>query len=102
MGADDAGRATSARPEGLGIPTPERDQQENEARAMAQDELRITVLEDGTIRTETDSFSPANHQSAEEFLGEVTRQAGGPMQRQRRGKHHHHGHTHTHVHTKQS
>lgn len=62
------------------------------------DELIITILEDGTIRTETSSFSPANHQSAEEFLGEMARLAGGATQRTKRP--HTHTHTHNHVHQK--
>lgn len=66
---------------------------------MAKDELQIEILEDGTIKTTTDHFSAAHHGSAEEFLAEVTRQAGGAMQRQKRG--HRHTHTHTHVHQKQ-
>lgn len=62
------------------------------------DELQITILEDGTIRTESGTFSPANHQSAEEFLGEVTRQAGGAMQRTKRPHKHTHGKIHQHQH----
>ena len=62
------------------------------------DELHITILEDGTIKSETTSFSPANHQSAEEFLGEVSRLAGGATQRTKRP--HAHTHTHQHVHQK--
>lgn len=63
---------------------------------MPQDELHFTILEDGTIRTETDTFSPANHQSAEEFLAAVTAMTGGPMQRTRRGKRHEQTKHHTH------
>jgi hypothetical protein len=59
------------------------------------DSMKITVLEDGTIKTETDKISAANHQSAEAFLSDVTKLSGGEMERQRKaGAHHHHHHTH--------
>ena len=35
------------------------------------DTLKITILADGTIRTETDQISQANHESAEEFLRQM-------------------------------
>lgn len=59
------------------------------------DALKITILEDGTIKTETDQISAANHQSAEAFLKDVTALAGGQMERKRRqqqAQHHHHTH----------
>lgn len=65
---------------------------------MAKDTLEIEILEDGTIKTQTDHFSAAHHQSAEEFLQEITRQAGGPMQRNRNPHKKHVGHSHVHAH----
>lgn len=59
---------------------------------MAQDELHITILPDGTIKTTTGQFSPANHQSAEQFLADVARLTGGAVARQRQP----HAHTHQH------
>ena len=61
------------------------------------DTLRITILGDGTIRTETDRVSAPNHQSAEQFLAAITVATGGAARRDARHGHAHH-HTHTHVH----
>lgn len=55
------------------------------------DNIIITILEDGTIRTETDRVSLANHQSAENFINEMERMAGGKRTVKSKG-----GHTHTH------
>ena len=62
------------------------------------DTLNITILEDGTIKVETDKVSPANHMNAEQFLKFCAERAGGKTDRQRRGhthgEHHHHDHDH--------
>jgi hypothetical protein len=44
---------------------------------MRTDTLKITILEDGTIKTETDKVSMPNHASAEMFIRECARLAGG-------------------------
>jgi hypothetical protein len=44
---------------------------------MARDTFKITILEDGTIKTETDKVSAANHQNAAEFITAMSRLAGG-------------------------
>ena len=62
------------------------------------DILKIEILADGTIRTETSPISPINHQSAEDFLRGVQALTGGEMTRQRKG----HAHSHTHTTTTQS
>lgn len=55
------------------------------------DTMRITILEDGTIKTESDQVSAANHQSAEAFLKDVTVLAGGAVERARKhGQQQHH------------
>ena len=41
------------------------------------DRATITILEDGTIKIETDKVSAANHVNAEGFIREVFRLAGG-------------------------
>lgn len=61
------------------------------------DTLKILILPDGTIRTETSKVSAPNHQSAEEFLMTVTRFTGGDVTRQRKGHMHHHHHEHAHT-----
>lgn len=58
------------------------------------DKITITILDDGTIKSETDKVSMPNHQSAERFLLDVGRLAGGEVT-----KEHRHGtawHQHTH------
>lgn len=55
------------------------------------DIIKVTVLEDGTIKTETDAVSMPNHQNAEAFLRDVGKLAGGLVERKQK-----HGHTHTH------
>jgi hypothetical protein len=42
-----------------------------------QDQIQVEILEDGTIKTETDSISSANHSNADDFLKEMFRLAGG-------------------------
>lgn len=41
------------------------------------DTITVEVLEDGTIRTETDKISSANHGTADNFLKEMFRLACG-------------------------
>jgi hypothetical protein len=62
---------------------------------MQIDKIKITVLEDGTIRSETDEISGANHQVAEEFLTMIARLAGGESERVRRTDVFRHSHEHS-------
>ena len=41
------------------------------------DTIKIEILEDGTISIDTDSISGQNHVSADSFLAEITKLAGG-------------------------
>ena len=60
--------------------------------------MTITILEDGTIRSETGKVAAPVHQSAEAFLAGITTDTGGAARRD--SKHGHaHDHTHTHDHT---
>lgn len=61
------------------------------------DNIKITILEDGTIKTETDKVSAPNHSNAENFLSNMAKMAGGETKRRRRGAAEAHGH-HTHEH----
>lgn len=64
---------------------------------MAIDRISITILPDGTIKSETDKISPANHQSAEKFLQDLSTNTDGSKVRSKRGHTHSHGgvaHTH--------
>lgn len=60
---------------------------------MPQDEIKIDILPDGTIRFETDAISPASHHNAEEFLKFIEQMSGGATEIKRK-----HGHVHTHKH----
>ena len=63
---------------------------------MQNDSLDITILEDGTVKIETDRVSNANHINAEAFLKYLSELTGGKTTRTRRG--HSHSHTHDHSH----
>ncbi len=45
------------------------------------DAMTITILDDGTIKVETDKVSQANHMTAEAFLRNVALAGGAPQQR---------------------
>ena len=69
------------------------------------DTIQITVLEDGTIKLETDRVSGPNHLNAEGFIREVFKLAGGTGRRTLKTnaslhhalhQHTHDGHTHNH------
>jgi hypothetical protein len=45
------------------------------------DQMQITVLEDGSLRIETDRISPANHMTAEAFMRNVQTACGGKQER---------------------
>ena len=55
------------------------------------DTIKITILDDGTIKTETDEVSVANHSNAEGFLRDMQKLAGGTVDSK-----HKQGHSHTH------
>ena len=45
------------------------------------DEMKITILDDGSVKVETDQISQANHMTAEAFLRFVAQAAGGKQER---------------------
>lgn len=45
------------------------------------DIVKITILEDGTIKTETGKVSAPNHQNCENFLSNMARLCGGLVKR---------------------
>lgn len=45
------------------------------------DEIKISILPDGTIKIETDKVSGPNHMGAEGFIREIFRLAGGKGKR---------------------
>jgi len=65
------------------------------------DNINLTILQDGTIKSETDKVSAPNHSNAESFLSNIAKLAGGKVQRRRKGAGEHthknqHGETHQH------
>lgn len=64
------------------------------------DKIKIKVLDDGSIRIETDKVSALNHTGAENFLREIAKLAGGKVDsKQKHGTQPHthaNGVTHTH------
>ena len=62
---------------------------------MKQDEIKIEITSDGTIKTFTDKIGAANHTNAEGFLTEMARLSGGASSIKKK---HSHGHTHSHTH----
>ena len=59
---------------------------------MSKDTITVTILDDGTLKTETDKISMPSHHNAEMFIREMGRLAGGPVEVK-----HKHGHTwHSH------
>ncbi|MEN3329073.1 MAG: hypothetical protein V7638_3880 [Acidobacteriota bacterium] len=70
---------------------------------LGKGEMRITILDDGTIKTETGDMAGPAHQAADQFLENIARLAGGEVREQKIGHAHHHhfheaeeGHKHTH------
>lgn len=61
------------------------------------DAIKIEILADGTIKSETDKVSAPNHTNAESFLTQMAKLAGGPAKRVSRGDTSHKA-THTHSH----
>lgn len=51
------------------------------------DRFIVDILDDGTIKTTTDKVSAANHGNADNFIREMFRLAGGPVEiKHRHGK----------------
>jgi len=67
------------------------------------DKIKVTILEDGTIKVDTDKISGPNHVNAEGFIREMFKLAGGSITRKLKHVAQHllgHGHDH-HDHTHQ-
>lgn len=63
---------------------------------MQNDSLDITILEDGTVKIETDKVSNINHISADNLVKFLSELAGGKTTRTRHGHTHNHSHDHSH------
>ena len=49
------------------------------------DSMKITILDDGSIKVETDKVSPQNHMTAEAFMRNIAK-AGGAKQTRKHKK----------------
>jgi hypothetical protein len=66
------------------------------------DTIKVNILDDGTIKVETDTVSQPNHLNCDQFLREMGRLAGGKTEIKMKGAHLHgileahchDGHTH--------
>jgi hypothetical protein len=56
------------------------------------DQIKITILEDGTIRTDNDAISGPNHASAEQFMRDVVKLTAGDVKVEQKRKTHSHAH----------
>jgi hypothetical protein len=59
------------------------------------DRIRITILRDGTVKTETDAVSAPNHENADAFLATIRRLQGGTTTTETRPEGRH-AHVHSH------
>lgn len=64
-----------------------------------EDKMTFTVLDDGTIRTETEGVSAMNHASADKFVKGIDGLLAGKVDIKQKARH---SHAHTHNHTHQS
>jgi len=64
------------------------------------DRIKVTILQDGTIKIETDPISQANHLSAEHLLDAISRFSGGEVTKTKKHSraHVHEAHTQEHGH----
>ena len=61
-------------------------------------QMEVTILEDGTVKVETDDMGGPDHKTADEFLKMLSRLCGGEVTEQKRDRGHHHAHDHAHDH----
>jgi hypothetical protein len=65
-------------------------------------QIRMRILEDGTISINTDAFTEEAHVTAEELINDTIKLAGGEhkiVERKTPDFHHHHSHDHGHSHS---
>ena len=63
------------------------------------DVIRVKILDEGSLKIETDKVSGANHTNAEGLLREMTKAMGGDIERVRKGSGNHtHDGMHYHEH----
>lgn len=57
---------------------------------MGSDNIKITILEDGLAKVETDKIGPANHVNADKLLAFLREKLGGEVKTEKRAEGHHH------------
>lgn len=62
-----------------------------------QDRLVIEILDDGSVKVETDEISGANHMSADQVLDFLARKLGGETSKARKHQGHVHAGEHLHA-----
>lgn len=65
---------------------------------LKNDEILFTILEDGTVKMETDKIGSANHAQAERLIASIAKQLGGATETIRKREGHSHSHAHAHGH----
>ena len=60
------------------------------------DTMKLEILSDGTISVSTDKISGQNHVSADEFLAEIEKLAGGERVTTKKKNRFAHSHSHSH------
>lgn len=67
---------------------------------LSKGQMAITILDDGTIKTETSDMAGASHKAADDFLKMVAQLAGGSVTETplKKGHVHSHGQGHTRSH----
>ena len=72
-----------------------RQQHAHHYKEMKMDRMNITILDDGTIKVETDKISQANRMTAEAFMRNIASACGG--RQEQKHKHGVLGHAHHHT-----
>lgn len=61
--------------------------------------IKIEILDDGTLKLETDKVGETVHKNAEEMFAWLAGQMGGEVKTWHKHGHTHHSHGHGHYHT---
>ena len=65
---------------------------------MATNDITVSILEDGTVRIDTNAIAGPAHLAAEKALAWMAREIGGTVTRTKRAHTHHHDHGKEHDH----
>ena len=67
---------------------------------LPKGKMQVTILDDGTVKTESGDMGGVSHKSADQFYAEVARLMGGTVTdvKLKEAHHHHHEHEAAHEH----